>query len=178
MSEIFNRDEPPTSSKCRIWLNTNDGVMYVFDGLNWVTGNQGIEAIGRALSEIESDLRASALERLSMMGESDRLYLALTKIATLDPMESANADNLWARKIAREALGLLDDSGDAENKRVVPCAFTFGDARCGYTGKIDPGESCDGSIDDCRRHGNEERFGGYPKRPTMPPNETHREGEI
>lgn len=106
MSEIFNRDEPPTSSKCRIWLNTNDGVMYVFDGLNWVTGNQGIEAIGRALSEIESELRASNLERLSMMGENDRLHLALTKIATLDPMESANADNLWARKVAREALGL------------------------------------------------------------------------
>lgn len=92
--------------------------------------------------------------------------------------------NGWFIVVRYEGADVSDDRGRIQpsepwpRKRVVPCAFTLGDVRCGYTGKIDPPESCDGSLEDCQRHDNVRRFGGYPNRPTMPPNETHREGEI
>lgn len=98
--------EPGHRAKGKVWLNTDDGIMRVFNGSEWITGQPAIEILAEVNAGLESDLRASALERLSMMGENDRLHLALTKIATLDPMESAKDDNLWARKIAREAIGL------------------------------------------------------------------------
>lgn len=39
------------------------------------------------------------------------------------------------------------------------CPFCFKDAQCGYEG---PADDCDKTLENCRSHGNEERFGGFP----------------
>ena len=42
---------------------------------------------------------------------------------------------------------------------IVDCQYIYKDACCGYKGEI---ETCDMSLEDCKRHGNIQRFGGFP----------------
>jgi len=46
----------------------------------------------------------------------------------------------------------------------TPCPFVFGDTRCGFNGAL-AGQSCDKTIEDCRRHGREFAYGGLVGRP-------------
>ncbi len=41
----------------------------------------------------------------------------------------------------------------------TPCPFTFGESPCGYAGEA---RECAKTIEDCRKHGQIKRFGGYP----------------
>lgn len=56
----------------------------------------------------------------------------------------------------------------------IRCPFTFGDSYCGVDlSKVAAGVACDKTIEDCRRHDNVVRFGGFPiiplkERKTMP----------